>query len=280
MPGVRATDWKKYLDERMLPHLWCPGCGNGIALGAVARALAELNLPPNEVVVVTGIGCWGKADDYLATNALHGTHGRALAFATGVKAARPGLTVIVLMGDGDGATIGGNHLIHAARRNIDVTAVVVNNRNYGMTGGQVSATTPLGAVTSTTRYGNPERDFDLCRLVEAAGANYVARGTVYHVPLLDRLIRDGIVKKGFSFIEVMSPCPTHFGRRNRLGSAVEMMKDLKNRAINVNSPAAKKGGLPEGSFLIGRLSERDDPDFNTRYEAIRQKALAKGGDRR
>ena len=275
-----ALNWRQYLDESMLPHLWCPGCGNGITLGAVARALAELNLRRNEVVVVTGIGCWGKADDYLTTSALHGTHGRALAFATGVKAARPELTVVVLMGDGDGATIGGNHLIHAARRNIDVTAVVVNNHNYGMTGGQVSATTPLDALTSTTVFGNPERDFDLCRLVEAAGANYVARGTVYHVPQLDRLIRDGIVKKGFSFIEVMSPCPTHFGRRNKLGSAVEMMKDLKRRAVNVNSPAARDGGLPEGSFLIGRLAERSDPDFTARYEAVRQKALAKGGDGR
>ncbi|MEW6425668.1 MAG: thiamine pyrophosphate-dependent enzyme [Bacillota bacterium] len=272
-----ALSWREYLDEKMLPHLWCPGCGNGIALGALARAFAELALPRNKVVVVTGIGCWGKADDYLATSALHGTHGRALAFATGVKAARPELTVVVLMGDGDGATIGGNHLIHAARRNIDLTAVVLNNQNYGMTGGQVSATTPPDAVTSTTRYGNPERDFDLCRLVDAAGANYVARGTVYHVPRLDRLIRDGITKKGFSFIEVISPCPTHFGRRNKLGPAVEMMKALKTRAVNVNSPAAKTGELPAGAFLIGKLAERADPDFTARYAAVQQKAQAKRG---
>lgn len=278
MSAVLKTNWREYLDERMLPHLWCPGCGNGITLGALARALAELNLPRHKVVVVTGIGCWGKADDYLSTSALHGTHGRALAFATGVKAARPELTVIVLMGDGDGATIGGNHLIHAARRNIDLTAIVVNNHNYGMTGGQVSATTPADAITSTTRYGNPEQDFDLCRLVEAAGANYVARGTVYHVPQLDRLIRDGIKKKGFSFIEVISPCPTHFGRRNRLGSAVEMMKLLKEKAVPAGSAAAQRGELKAGSFLIGKLAERDEPDFTTRYELIRQKALAKGGN--
>jgi len=271
MPALK-TNWQEYLDEKMLPHMWCPGCGNGIALGALARAFAELALPRNKVVVVTGIGCWGKADDYLATSALHGTHGRALAFATGVKAARPELTVVVLMGDGDGATIGGNHLIHAARRNIDLTAVVLNNQNYGMTGGQVSATTPVEAVTSTTKYGNPERDFDLCRLVDAAGANYVARGTVYHVPQLDRLIRDGITKKGFSFIEVVSPCPTHFGRRNKLGTAVEMMKLLKTRAVNVNSPAAKTGDLPASAFLIGKLAERDDPDFTARYAAVQQKA--------
>lgn len=271
-----SNNWRSYLDEKMLPHIWCAGCGNGIVLGSLARALAALELPRHKVVVVTGIGCWGKADDYFATNALHGTHGRALAFATGIKAARPELTVVVLMGDGDGATIGGNHLIHAARRNIDLTAIVVNNKNYGMTGGQVSATTPFGAITSTTTYGNPERDFDLCRLVDAAGANYVARSTVYHVTQLDRLIQEGIQKKGFSFIEVMSPCPTHFGRRNKLGQAVEMMEMLRKQAVPANTPAAQKE-LPEGAFLIGKLRERNIPDFNTAYEEIRQKALRQGG---
>lgn len=269
------NNWKVYVKESMLPQMWCSGCGNGIVLGALTRAMAKLNLPRNKVVVVTGIGCWGKADDYLSCNALHGTHGRALAFATGVKAARPELTVIVLMGDGDGVTIGGNHLIHAARRNIDLTAILLNNKNYGMTGGQASALTPGGMVTSTTKYGNPERDFDICSLVEAAGANYVARGTAYHVPQLVNLIYEGIRKKGFAFIEAVSPCPTHFGRRNKLGNAVTMMKTIKECAVNVNSVSAKKGEVKEGSFLIGKLSEGNDPDFNTRYEETRQKVLAK-----
>ncbi|TEB04463.1 2-oxoglutarate oxidoreductase subunit KorB [Pelotomaculum schinkii] len=269
------ASWKEYIKESMLPQMWCSGCGNGIVLGALARAMAKLNLEKNKVVVVTGIGCWGKADDYFTCSALHGTHGRALAFATGVKAANPELDVIVLMGDGDGVTIGGNHLIHAARRNIDLTVVLLNNNNYGMTGGQASALTPLGMVTSTTKYGNPERDLDICSLVDAAGANYVARGTVYHVPQLDKLISDGINKKGFSFIEALSPCPTHFGRRNKLGDAVKMVKTLKENAVNVNSSQAQEGDLKEGSFLIGKLAERYDDDFNTAYEKIRQKIKTK-----
>ena len=272
MPAL--SNWKEYIEESMLPNLWCPGCGNGVIAGAIARAIASLDIPRNKVVMVTGIGCSGKTDDYFKTNALHGTHGRALAFATGIKASRPELTVIVPMGDGDGATIGGNHLIHAARRNIDLTALVYNNKNYGMTGGQVSATTPQNAFTSTTVFGNPERDFDLCKLVEVAGAAYVARGTVYHAQQLHQLIRAGLAKKGFSFIEVMSTCPIHYGRRNNLGSAVEMMRSLKEHAVNVKSWEKMKGDLPKDFFLIGRLSERDDPDFSTSYEQVRRKALA------
>lgn len=277
MRALARSAWWDYIKKEMLPHMWCPGCGNGIVLKCLARALAALGVPRHKVVVVTGIGCWGKADDYLRTNALHTTHGRALAFATGIKLARPELTVLVLMGDGDCATIGGNHLLHAARRNVDLTAVVVNNFNYGMTGGQVSATTPRGAVTSTTARGNPERGFDLCRVAEAAGANLVARATVYHVPLLERLLREGIQKRGFSFLEVISPCPTHFGRRNRLGTPAEMIRHLKEKALGVQTPAARRGEIPEGCFLIGKLAERDDPDFLAVYEQMRQPASGRGG---
>ena len=187
----------KYLKQDSLPLMWCSGCGNGIVLGALLRAFEELGYRHNEIVVVTGIGCWGKADDYLATNALHTTHGRALAFATGIKAVKPALHVVVLMGDGDGVTIGGNHFIHSARRNIDLTAIIVNNYNYGMTGGQFSATTPAESITSTTRYGNPERDFDVCALAEAAGANYVARETVANGLALKNRIKEALGEKGF-----------------------------------------------------------------------------------
>jgi 2-oxoglutarate ferredoxin oxidoreductase subunit beta len=167
----------KYLKDGVLPHMWCPGCGIGIMLGAMLRAFEELGFSNTDTVVVTGIGCTGKLDDYLVTNALHTTHGRALAFATGVKAFRPELNVVVIMGDGDSVTIGGNHFIHAARRNMDLTAIVLNNLNFGMTGGQVSGTTPEWRFTSTTAYGNPEKEFDICALAETAGANYVARST-------------------------------------------------------------------------------------------------------
>ncbi len=262
-----------YLNRKRLPHLWCAGCGSGIVLGSLTRAMAALGLDREKVVTVTGIGCWGKADDYLNTNAFHGTHGRALSFATGIKAANPELTVIALMGDGDGATIGGNHLIHSARRNIGVTAIVVNNMNYGMTGGQYSATTPHGCITSTSKYGNPEREMDLCALVAVAGANYVGRSTAYHVTQLDSLIKNAISHKGFSFVEVISPCPTHFGRRNKFGVSVGMMKCLKERGLN----KAKFGMLAEEEkdkyILLGKLVDRDEPDFNEQYETIRTRVF-------
>lgn len=257
-----------------LPHIWCAGCGGGIVLGSILRGIQALNLSREDVVITTGIGCCGKADDYVATNAFHGTHGRALSFATGIKVANPNLKVIVIMGDGDGATIGGNHLIHSARRNVDLTAIVVNNSNYGMTGGQCSATTPHGKKTSTSEFGNPERAFDLCNLVSAAGANYVARGTVYHVVQLDKLIQDAIEKKGFSFVEVVSPCPTHFGRRNQMGGPVAMMEWLKEHGVTRQKFDRLTEEQKSGYFPIGKFVERDDPDFNAQYEEIRQLQLA------
>ncbi len=262
-----------YLNRKQLPHIWCTGCGSGIVLGALTRALGGLGLDKKKVVVVTGIGCWGKADDYLTTNAFHGTHGRALPYATGIKAANPELTVIALMGDGDGVTIGGNHLIHSARRNIGVTAIVVNNHNYGMTGGQYSATTPEGSITSTSKYGNPEKAMDLCELVCAAGANYVARGTAYHVTQLDSLLKKAISYQGFSFVEVISPCPTHFGRRNKMGSAVDMMKQLKEKGLNKVRYDMVPDEEKSEYFQIGKLIDRDQPDFNEHYEAIRSRSF-------
>ncbi|MGI6630569.1 MAG: 2-oxoacid:ferredoxin oxidoreductase subunit beta [Bacillota bacterium] len=262
-----------YINKKNLPHLWCDGCGNGIVLGSIARAMAELQLEREEVVIVTGIGCWGKADDYVTTNGFHGTHGRALPFATGIKAAKPRLKVIALMGDGDGSTIGGNHLIHSARRNIDITAIIVNNLNYGMTGGQYSATTPHGKKTVTSKFGNPENAMDLCSLVSAAGANYVARGTVYHIVQLDKLIKEALTKKGFSFVEVLSPCPTQFGRRNKMGKPVVLMEWLKEKGLNQAKYAQLSPEEKKEYYLLGKITERDELDFNSQYEKIRQQAF-------
>ena len=195
--------------------MWCPGCGNGIVLATLLRTFEELGYKNEETVVVTGIGCWGKADDYVVTNGFHGTHGRALAFATGMKAFNPKLNVVVLMGDGDCITIGGNHFIHAARRNIDVTALVVNNFNYGMTGGQVSGTTPAGMFTSTTRYANPERDIDICALAEVAGANYVARGTPYHGFELQTNMKEALIKGDSQWWSAPAPAPPTMGNITR-----------------------------------------------------------------
>ena len=265
-----------YLKDGCLPHMWCPGCGHGIALGNMLRAFEELGFKKNDTVVVTGIGCWGKADDYLVTNALHTTHGRALAFATGVKAYNPKLNVVVLMGDGDGVTIGGNHFIHAARRNIDLTAIVLNNYNYGMTGGQCSGTTPGGKYTSTTVYGNPEREMDICALAGVAGANYVARGTVYHGWDLKELIKEALGKKGFSLVEVVSPCPTHYGRNNNMKQGLQMLNWLKEKAVNKGKFDGLDPAQKESCFPIGKLVDRNEPDFNTRYEQIRAGALEGG----
>jgi 2-oxoglutarate/2-oxoacid ferredoxin oxidoreductase subunit beta len=261
-----------YLKDGVLPHMWCAGCGIGTMMGAMLRAFEELGFGRTDTVVVTGIGCTGKLDDYLVTNALHTTHGRALAYATGIKAFNPKLHVVVVMGDGDGVTIGGNHFIHAARRNMDLTAIVLNNLNYGMTGGQASATSPAASITSTTGYGNPERDFDICALAEAAGANYVARVTTYHGWDLKDRIREALTRKGFSLVEVMSPCPTQFGRRNEMRETADMLLSLRGRAL----PVERYRSLPEAErgerFATGVLVDRGAPGFNERYAAIQERA--------
>lgn len=265
----------KYLKNGVLPHMWCSGCGIGVMLGALLRSFEELGYKNTDTVVVTGIGCTGKADDYLVTNALHVTHGRALAFATGVKAFNPALHVVALMGDGDSVTIGGNHFIHAARRNMDITAIVINNFNYGMTGGQVSGTTPAGGFTSTTSYGNPERDFDICALASVAGANYVARTTPYHVWEMKDIIKTALNKKGFALVEVWSPCPTHFGKHNDLKTPGEALRWFKERGLPLERYNQLTEGERKGYFPLGVFTDRDAPDFNARYEEVRAAARGK-----
>ena len=274
---ARVLSLDPFLKRDALPLFWCGGCGNGITLGAIIRSMKVLGWTQQNTVVVTGIGCWGKADDYITTNALHGTHGRALAFATGIKAANSDLNVIVLMGDGDAATIGGNHLIHAARRNINVTAIISNNYNYGMTGGQYSGTTPVGLVTTTSPYGHAEEGFDLCDLAVGAGAPFVARGTVYHVVQLEQIIERAMVKEGFSVVDVASPCPTYFGRYNRLGSAPAMLTWLKETAVGLHRWEQLGPEDRAGRFPIGILKDEDRPDFCRRYEEVRTRAQAPKG---
>lgn len=266
------TSYREYLAEHRLPTIWCGGCGNGIVLKAIALAFADLGLDRRKTVAVSGIGCWGWADDYLDVNAFHGTHGRALAFATGIKLANPELTVVVLMGDGDGATIGGNHLIHAARRNVDLTAVVVNNLNYGMTGGQYSGTTPQGSYTSTSPYGHVEDGFDLCALAVAAGAPYVARGSVTEGAKLRELVRTGLSRKGFSFVEALSVCPTHFGRRNKRKSPTAMFQWLRENSLSLEGAKRFSEEELKGKFLLGTFSDRPSEDYGTRYGRITAQA--------
>lgn len=227
---VRAME--KYIRPGVKVTPFCPGCGHGILMGLILRAIDELRMDMKKMLFVSGIGCaaWIPSPHFNG-DTLHTLHGRALAFATGAKLYRPDLCVMVISGDGDLSSIGGNHLIHAARRDMDLKVICANNMIYGMTGGQVASTTPKGARTSTTGEGNPYRPFDLSRLVAAAGASYVARYSVTQPLALIRSIKKALSHVGFSFIEVLSPCPTQFGRRNRPEKPEEMIQDLIRRCV-------------------------------------------------
>ena len=261
-------DFNRYLRLNRMPHIWCAGCGAGIVMKAILRAVTKLKWEQDGIVMVSGIGCSSRTPGYLDLNTLHTTHGRALAFATGVKLYRPALKVIVITGDGDAVAIGGNHFIHACRRNIDITAIVYNNHIYGMTGGQNSPTTPLHARTSTMVFGNIDQPFDICALARGAGATFVARTTVAHPAELERFIRKGLSHKGFSVVESMVNCPTAFGRRNRMRDPVDQLKDYQARAV---SAADASGMSPEelkGKIVSGILHEETRPEYTERYEEL------------
>lgn len=259
---------KDYFRTERLPHIWCPGCGHGLVLKAFAMALKELNIDQDKTVVVSGIGCSSRASGYLDFNTLHTAHGRALAYATGVKFANPDLNVFVLMGDGDATAIGGNHLIHSARRNIDLTAIIFNNNIYGMTGGQYSPLTPNGKYATTSPYGNIERSFDICNLAISAGATYVARATTYHIRLLKELIKKGIQHKGFSLVEAISGCPTSYGRKNKLRTPSEMLKWQRDHAVFASSVSKLTKEQLQDDFLIGELHRSEAPEYTEKYQEL------------
>jgi 2-oxoglutarate/2-oxoacid ferredoxin oxidoreductase subunit beta len=235
------TDVKSYLREWTMPHVLCAGCAHGIVLRAFLKAVDQSQLDQDKLALVAGIGCSSRLAGYVDFCTLHGTHGRAPAFATGLKLARPELNVVVVTGDGDGLAIGGNHLIHAARRNIDLTVLLLNNSIYGMTGGQVAPTTPEGAVASTTPVGNTEPSFDACKLLIGAGASYVARVLAATPIEMTKVMADGMSHRGFSFIEVISDCPEYYGRYNNVGGGAEMLTWLARRDAGVAGPLSTKG---------------------------------------
>ncbi|MDA8235175.1 MAG: 2-oxoacid:ferredoxin oxidoreductase subunit beta [Clostridia bacterium] len=267
----------QYFRQDKLPHMWCPGCGNGMILAAFARTMKELNIDQDRTVIVSGIGCSSRSSGYLDFDTLHTTHGRALAFATGVKLAKPELNVIVLSGDGDSTAIGGNHLIHAARRNLDLTLVVFNNSIYGMTGGQYSPMSPPGKKATTAPYGTLERTFNLVDIAKAAGATYVARSTAYHHRLLTKLIVNGIKHKGFSLIEAVSQCPVNYGRQNKAGTPADMLKWQKDHAITVEAAQQLGAGEMQDKFLIGELHQGEAPEYTAEYLKIIARAAGEGG---
>lgn len=258
----------KYFRTDSLPHIWCPGCGNGIVTRAIVKAIYNLNLNQEDVCIVSGIGCSSRASGYLDFNTIHTTHGRALAFATGIKFANPNLHVIVITGDGDCAAIGGNHLIHAARRNIDLTTIVFNNNIYGMTGGQYSPTTPTGDKGTTAPYGNIDANFDLCELAKASGATYVSRSTVYGANMIIKQVEEGIKNKGFSFIETITICPTYYGRKNKKGDAVDMMNYLKENTVNKIAYEKLSEEKRKDKIIVGEIYKGQRPEYVEEYEKI------------
>ncbi len=259
----------KYLRPRMdFPNVWCPGCGIGIVLGSLIRAIDKLEIPKDDIALVSGIGCTARVPAYVDFNTLHTTHGRSLAFATGVKLGNPRLKVIVMSGDGDLLAIGGNHFIHACRRNIDITVILVNNYIYGMTGGQYSPTTPIGKKAATAPHLTIEQPFDTCNLAMSSGASFVARSSVYHAAQLTTFIEKGLQKKGFSVIEAMSNCETQYGRANREGTAVRMIQSMKERGIPVSKASKMTAEELEGKWPIGTLHDIERPEYVEQYQKI------------
>jgi 2-oxoglutarate ferredoxin oxidoreductase subunit beta len=270
--GIRL---ERYLRMSHLPHMWCPGCGIGIVVKAMLTAVDELGWEPEETAVVSGIGCTSRTPGYVDMNTLHPTHGRALSFATGIKMVQPAKHVIVIAGDGDSTAIGGNHFIHACRRNIDITMVIVNNNIYGMTGGQFSPTTPLGARAATTPWGNIDPSFDIVNIAKGAGASYVARGHVGSALQLRKMIKDGLNHHGFSVIEAMSNCHTQFGRRNRLADPIELINHIAKQTINVRQAAKKSPEELKGKILIGVMHKDDEKDeYCDAYQKVIDRAQA------
>jgi len=257
-----------YLRLTKFPLIWCAGCGDGIVLKSLLRAIDKLQLKKDDVCMVSGIGCSSRLTGYVDFNTLHTTHGRPIAFATGVKMANPKLHVIVITGDGDATAIGGNHYIHAARRNIDLTVILFNNHIYGMTGGQVSPTTPRGKRATTAPYGASENTFNISGLAQAAGASFVARATVYNAVQLEKYIERAILKKGFSVVEVMSPCPTAYGRRNKLGTPVDMMEDLKINSVPLSKAQKMTEEELEGKIVTGVFVDTEKPECRTEYQKL------------
>jgi 2-oxoglutarate ferredoxin oxidoreductase subunit beta len=268
----------KYIRPSAKTTANCPGCGNGILAQSILRSIDELGLTLDDFVFVSGIGCsaWIPSPSFYA-DVLHTTHGRPIAFATGIKAVLPDKHVMVISGDGDLTAIGGNHLIHAARRNIAMTVICVNNGIYGMTGGQVAPTTPLGLTTVTTPFGNAENPFDICELVKGAGASFAARWTTYHPRQIVKTVKKAIRKKGFAFVEVVSQCPVEFGRKTGMGNSVQMLEYYRQNSVPIARAKGMSAEELKGKIVVGEFLDVEKPELIETMAAIRAKAMAAAG---
>ncbi|BDG06791.1 2-oxoacid:ferredoxin oxidoreductase subunit beta [Anaeromyxobacter oryzae] len=271
---VKENPVNKYLRTERMPSIWCPGCGIGTTVNCFTRALDASGFDLDKVAIVSGIGCTGRVAGYLKLDSFHTTHGRAIPFATGLQLANPDLKVIVYSGDGDLTAIGGNHLIHAARRNADMLVVCVNNFTYGMTGGQVTPTTFRPAIASTTPYGAYEETFNLPMLADSSGAVYVARWTAYHVRQLAKSMGEALNKKGFRFIEILAPCPTLYLRRNKLGDGLDEMKFYQEKSVIKNGADTREVFLDyRKEITVGKFVDRERPTLEQAMETQMKQAL-------
>jgi 2-oxoglutarate ferredoxin oxidoreductase subunit beta len=257
-----------FLRESQFPTMWCAGCGHGIVVHAVTKAMQKLKFKQDDVLAISGIGCSSRAPAYIDCNSIQTTHGRAIAYATGMKMQRPDMPVIMFLGDGDCAAIGGNHFIHAARRNIDLTVVIMNNQIYGMTGGQTSPTTPAGDFSSTSPFGSVEQPLDICALAMAAGGTFVARTTAYHASQLASLIEQGIRHKGFSVIECATPCPTGYGRKNNMRNVVKMYEMLRDNSVNAEKAKTLSEEELKDKIVTGILKNEEKAEFIESYMSM------------
>ncbi len=275
--GIPHNPVEPFLRSERIPHIWCPGCGIGTTVNCFMRALIDSNQDTSKLAIVSGIGCTGRVAGYVDLDSFHTTHGRAIPFATGLKLANPGTQVVVYSGDGDLFAIGGNHLIHAARRNIDLKVVCVNNLIYAMTGGQTAPTTPGDVITATAPYGTYDPAFNLPHLVEAAGAVFVARWTTFHVRQIARSMQEMLAKKGFCFLEIVSPCPTLYQRRNKMGDGLDTMKYYKEFSkVKNGAPTSEVALSRQGEIVVGKFVDRERPDFS---EMMKRQLHASLGDR-
>ena len=268
---------EKYFRKDMMPHIFCPGCGHGVLMKDIASAIDRIDFDRNKICVVSGIGCSSRAPGYMDFNTIHTTHGRAIAVATGIKMAKPELMVIVITGDGDAAAIGGNHFIHAARRNIDLSVFVFNNNIYGMTGGQFSPTTPTGDFGTTAPYGNIDQDFDIADLAKYSGATFVARGSVYHVDKTIKLMESALLHKGFSVVDCISNCPTYYGRKNRKGKPADMVRWQKDNCVDIKVSEKMTEEQLEGKKIIGEIHHDNREEYTFKYQKIKDRFL--GGEK-
>ena len=270
---------QKYVRPSALRTTNCPGCGNGILAQAIMRAIDVEGIDMDDFVFVSGIGCAGWiSSPFFYADILHTTHGRPIAFATGVKLVAPDRRVMVISGDGDLIAIGGNHFIHAARRNIDMTVICVNNSIYGMTGGQVAPTTPMGLKTMTSPYGNVENTFDISDLAAAAGASFVARWTVYHARQITRTVKKAMSHKGFSFIEIISQCPVQFGRKSGMGNSIQMFDYYKENSVLFKKVSEMTEEELAGKIVVGEMVKKDKPVLDEELAHLRQRLREREND--